>query len=78
MVFNSLQPTPFLNRLTMRGIVSVLLSPANSDYRSLEKWFTTIKIMSLLSAVCLTSIELTDSLSAAGGVYPAPATGQTQ
>src|SRR5216684_2157460 len=43
MVFNSLQPTPLPNRLTMRGIVSVLLSVAHSDYRSLGKWYTTIK-----------------------------------
>src|ERR1700730_4644910 len=50
MVFNSLQPTLFPNRLTMREIVSVLLSLAHSDYRSLGKWFTTIKTMSLLSA----------------------------
>jgi hypothetical protein len=58
----------------MREIVSVLLSLAHSDYRSLGKWFTTIKTMSLLSAVCLTLIELTDWLSAVRGVCPAPTT----
>jgi len=50
------------------GIVSVLLSLAHSDYRSLGRWFTTIKTMSLLSAVCLILIELTDWFSAARGV----------
>src|ERR1700677_3788422 len=70
MIFNSSQPTRFPNRLTMRGIVSVLLSLAHSDYRSLGKWFTTIKTMSLLSAVCLTLIEPTDWLSAARGACP--------
>src|SRR5258707_9305031 len=78
MVFNSLRPTRFPNRLTMREIVSVLLSLAHSDYRSLGKWFTTIKTMSLLSAVCLTLIELTDWLSAVRGVCPAPTTRQAQ
>src|SRR6267154_177301 len=61
MVFNSLQPTLLANRLTMRGIVSVLLSVAHSEYRSLGKRYTTIKTMSLLSAVSLTSIKLADA-----------------
>src|ERR1700742_5190048 len=78
MVFNSLQPTPFLSRLTMRGIVSGLLSAAHSDYRSLDKRFTTIKTMSLLSAVCPTLIELPDWFSAERGVCPAPAARQAQ
>jgi hypothetical protein len=56
MVFNSLQPTPLANRLTMRGIVSVLLSVAHSDYRSLGKRYTTINTMSLRSAVCTWSV----------------------
>src|ERR1700733_4462480 len=72
MVFNSLQPTPFPNRLTMRGIVSALLSPAHSDYRSLGNWFTTIKTISLLSAASPTLIELTDWLSAVRGTCPVP------
>src|SRR5260370_16871887 len=78
MVFNSLQPTLLPNRLTMRGIVSVLLSVAHSDYRSLGKWYTTIKTMSLLSAVSLTLIELTDWLSAVRGACPVPTTRQAQ
>src|SRR5271163_2645090 len=60
----------------MRGIALVLLSLAHSDYRSLGKWFTTIRTMSLLSAVCLTLIELTDWLSAVRGMCPAPNTRQ--
>src|SRR6266436_8802996 len=78
MVFNSLQPTLLPNRLTMRGIVSVLLSVAHLEYRSLGKWYTTIKTMSLLSAVSLTLIELTDWLSAVRGTCPAPNTRQAQ
>src|ERR1700722_4552222 len=76
MVFNSSRPTPFPNRLTMQGIVSVLLSVAHSDYRLLDKPFTTIRTMSLLSAVCLTLIELTDWLSAARGACRSPSTRQ--
>src|SRR5271157_4855514 len=76
MVFNYLRLTRFPDRLTMRGIVWALLSLAHSDYRSLGKWFTTIKTMSLLSAVCLTLIELTDWLSAVRGTCPAPNTRQ--
>src|SRR5437868_3050825 len=78
MVFNSLQPTLLPNRLMMRGIVSVLLSVARSEYRSLGKWYTTIKTMLLLSAVSLTLIELTDWLSAVRGTCPAPNTRQAQ
>ena len=45
----------------------MLLSVAHSDYRSLGKWFTTIKTMSLLSAASRTLIELIDWLSAVLG-----------
>jgi hypothetical protein len=72
MVFGFLLPTRFPNRLTMRGIVLVLLSLAHSDYRSLGKWFTTIKTMSLLNAACPTLIELTDWLSTVRGDVPGP------
>src|SRR5689334_640549 len=78
MVFNSLQPTLLPNRLTLRGIVSVLLSAAHSEYQSLGKWYTTIKTTSLLSAVSLTLIELTDWLSAVRGMCLDPHTRQAK
>src|SRR3984885_2391004 len=74
MVFNSLQPTPFPNRLTMRRIVSALLSVADSEYQSWGKRSTTIKTISLLSAESPILIELTDWLSAALGPCPDPTT----
>src|SRR5882757_10101932 len=78
MVFNSLQPTPFPNRLTMRGIVSALLSGADSEYQSWGKRSTTIKAISLLSAESPILIELTDWLSAARGACPARTKSQAQ
>src|SRR5258708_38693967 len=76
MVFNSLQPTLLPNRLTTRGIVSVLLSVAHSEYRSLGNLYTTIKTTALLSAVSLTLIELTGWLSAVPGTCLVPRTRQ--
>src|SRR6202008_312320 len=71
MVFNSSQPTPLPNRLTMRGIVSVVLLVADSDYRSWGKWYTTIKTMSLISAACPVFIGRTEFLLAGRGIFPA-------
>src|SRR5258708_5075388 len=62
----------------MRLIVSVHLSVAHSEDRSSGKWSTTIKPMSLLTAVSLTLIELTDWLSAVRGTRPAPGTRRAQ
>src|SRR5271163_2225023 len=78
MVFNSLQPIPIPNRLTMRGIASALLSLAHSGYRSLGNWFTTIKTMLLLSAAFRILIELIDWLSAVRGACPVPTTREAQ
>src|SRR5260370_41726457 len=78
MVFNSLQPTLLPNRLTTRGIVSVLLSVAHSEYRSLGNLYTTIKTTALLSAVSLTLIELTGLFSAVPGTCLVPSTRQAQ
>src|SRR5947209_8896704 len=62
----------------MRGIVSVLLSVARLEYRSLGKGYTTIKSLSLHSAASLTLIELTDWLSAVRGICQIPNTREAQ
>jgi hypothetical protein len=76
--FRFLTAYTFSKSIDDAGIVWALLSLAHSDCRSPVKWFTTIKTMSLLSAVCLTLIELTDWLSAVRGTCPAPDTRQAQ